>query len=67
MIQDDKQFPDVGTNVHFQPSKYAIYGITERGLRPYFRNSSEIKQVSRRSIVVEQSINQSTAAFPVNV
>ncbi|KAJ5681086.1 hypothetical protein N7536_012225 [Penicillium majusculum] len=33
MIQDDKQYPDVGTNAHFQPSKYAIYGITERGQR----------------------------------
>ncbi|KAJ5210939.1 Winged helix-turn-helix transcription repressor DNA-binding [Penicillium cf. griseofulvum] len=32
MIQDDKQFPDGGT-AHFQPSKYAIYGITERGQR----------------------------------
>ncbi|KAJ5283400.1 Winged helix-turn-helix transcription repressor DNA-binding [Penicillium chrysogenum] len=33
MIQDDKQFPNVGIDAHFQPSKYAIYGITERGQR----------------------------------
>ncbi|CAL5869694.1 uncharacterized protein PFLUO_LOCUS3924 [Penicillium psychrofluorescens] len=32
MIQDDKSFPDSG-NAVFQPSKYAIYGITERGQR----------------------------------
>jgi hypothetical protein len=33
MIQDDKSFPDSGNNAHFQQSKYAIYGITERGQR----------------------------------
>ncbi|CAG8938792.1 unnamed protein product [Penicillium salamii] len=33
MIQDDKSFPDVGPTAHFQPSKWAIYGITERGQR----------------------------------
>ncbi|KAJ5604636.1 hypothetical protein N7510_009790 [Penicillium lagena] len=32
MIQDDKSFPDSG-NAVFQPSKYSIYGITERGQR----------------------------------
>lgn len=31
MIQDDKSFPD--SDVVFQPSKYAIYCITERGQR----------------------------------
>ncbi|KAJ5444563.1 Developmental regulator flbA [Penicillium daleae] len=31
MIQDDKSFPD--SNAVFQPSKYAIYCITERGQR----------------------------------
>ncbi|EPS28146.1 Developmental regulator flbA [Penicillium oxalicum] len=31
MIQDDKSFPD--SNALFQPSKYAIYCITERGQR----------------------------------
>ena len=31
MIQDDKTFPD--SNAVFQPSKYAIYCITERGQR----------------------------------
>jgi len=31
MIQDDKSFPD--SNAVFQPSKYAIYTITERGQR----------------------------------
>ncbi|KAJ5753625.1 uncharacterized protein N7511_007778 [Penicillium nucicola] len=33
MIQDDKSFPDGGNNAHFQHSKYAIYGFTERGQR----------------------------------
>jgi hypothetical protein len=31
MIQDDKSFPD--SNAVFQPSKYSIYTITERGQR----------------------------------
>lgn len=31
MIQDDKSYPD--SNAVFQPSKYAIYAITERGQR----------------------------------
>ncbi|KAJ5105591.1 hypothetical protein NUU61_002938 [Penicillium alfredii] len=32
MIQDDKSFPDMGSAL-FQPSKHAIYSITERGQR----------------------------------
>lgn len=32
MIQDDKAYPDSG-NAVFQPSKFAIYGITDRGQR----------------------------------